>query len=216
MNIGNAARLKQPTCLDRQRADHNTVVRPFSLYLRPPATPARQRPPAAQSLTTLCFPPVQPLKIDDRAGGKPHRNQAHHCRLAYPSLSQMLNRIPAPENMARLRNFEGGTLTAMFLAKSSSGAAAGMICLFCPPGVAACMLMLFYPPGLLACIFVPISTDSVSERLGRWTRHPLGSARRGWNPLAVDIVTMLGMRCHAHQRCPPHRMRGRDGPWIPT
>ena len=27
--------------------------------------------------------------------------------------------------------------------------------------------------------------DSVSERLRRWTRNPLGSARRGSNPLAV-------------------------------
>ena len=29
--------------------------------------------------------------------------------------------------------------------------------------------------------------DSVSERLRRWTRNPLGSARRGSNPLAVDF-----------------------------
>ena len=28
--------------------------------------------------------------------------------------------------------------------------------------------------------------DSVSERPRRWTRNPLGSARRGSNPLAVD------------------------------
>ena len=33
--------------------------------------------------------------------------------------------------------------------------------------------------------------DSVSERLRRWTRNPLGSARRGSNPLAVDFV-----HCH--------------------
>ena len=30
--------------------------------------------------------------------------------------------------------------------------------------------------------------DSVSERLRRWTRNPLGSARRGSNPLAVGSV----------------------------
>ena len=29
------------------------------------------------------------------------------------------------------------------------------------------------------------ASDSVSERLRRWTRNPLGSARRGSNPLAV-------------------------------
>ena len=29
------------------------------------------------------------------------------------------------------------------------------------------------------------SCDSVSERVRRWTRNPLGSARRGSNPLAV-------------------------------
>ena len=30
--------------------------------------------------------------------------------------------------------------------------------------------------------------DSVSEWLRRWTRNPLGSARRGSNPLAVDGI----------------------------
>jgi hypothetical protein len=30
--------------------------------------------------------------------------------------------------------------------------------------------------------------DTVSERLRRWTRNPLGSARRGSNPLGVDCV----------------------------
>ena len=32
--------------------------------------------------------------------------------------------------------------------------------------------------------------DSVSERPRRWTRNPLGSARRGSNPLAVDKVQL--------------------------
>ena len=32
--------------------------------------------------------------------------------------------------------------------------------------------------------------DSVSERPRRWTRNPLGSARRGSNPLAVDRVQL--------------------------
>lgn len=36
---------------------------------------------------------------------------------------------------------------------------------------------------------LPCFTDSVSERLRRWTRNPLGSARRGSNPLAVDYVS---------------------------
>ena len=31
---------------------------------------------------------------------------------------------------------------------------------------------------------------SVSERLRRWTRHPLGFARRGLNPLAVVFVLL--------------------------
>ena len=31
-----------------------------------------------------------------------------------------------------------------------------------------------------------LACDSVSERLRRWTRNPLGSARRGSNPLAVE------------------------------
>ena len=33
-----------------------------------------------------------------------------------------------------------------------------------------------------------ILSDTVSERLRRWTRNPLGSARRGSNPLGVDIA----------------------------
>ena len=32
------------------------------------------------------------------------------------------------------------------------------------------------------------SIDTVSEWLRRWTRNPLGSARRGSNPLAVDFA----------------------------
>jgi hypothetical protein len=32
--------------------------------------------------------------------------------------------------------------------------------------------------------------DTVSERLRRWTRNPLGSARRGSNPLGVDLVEL--------------------------
>ena len=32
------------------------------------------------------------------------------------------------------------------------------------------------------------ATDTVSERLRRWTRNPLGSARRGSNPLGVDFL----------------------------
>ena len=44
--------------------------------------------------------------------------------------------------------------------------------------------------GILPCIRAwilewPGADDSVSERLRRWTRNPLGSARRGSNPLAV-------------------------------
>ena len=31
------------------------------------------------------------------------------------------------------------------------------------------------------------NNDIVSERLRRWTRNPLGSARRGSNPLAVGL-----------------------------
>ena len=34
--------------------------------------------------------------------------------------------------------------------------------------------------------------DTVSERLRRWTRNPLGSARRGSNPLAVAFVPSKG------------------------
>ena len=41
---------------------------------------------------------------------------------------------------------------------------------------------------LLPTLFsLPLDHDSVSERLRRWTRNPLGSARRGSNPLAVVL-----------------------------
>ena len=35
------------------------------------------------------------------------------------------------------------------------------------------------------------STDTVSEQLRRWTRNPLGSARRGSNPLGVVLPLLL-------------------------
>ena len=34
-------------------------------------------------------------------------------------------------------------------------------------------------------------TDTVSEWLRRWTRNPLGSARRGSNPLGVVFFSAL-------------------------
>ena len=53
--------------------------------------------------------------------------------------------------------------------------------------------------GSKLVFFEPIQ-DSVSERLRRWTRNPLGSARRGSNPLAVEfgMAGLLGfVRCAA-------------------
>ena len=43
---------------------------------------------------------------------------------------------------------------------------------------------------LIDCMYfvqVMIEHDSVSEWLRRWTRNPLGSARVGSNPIAVDF-----------------------------
>ena len=47
--------------------------------------------------------------------------------------------------------------------------------------------------GLLAtlrcrAIFLYPSTDTLSEWLRRWTRNPLGSARKGSNPLGVALL----------------------------
>ena len=39
-----------------------------------------------------------------------------------------------------------------------------------------------------ATLLVRMAADSVSERLRRWTRNSLGSARRGSNPLAVVLL----------------------------
>ena len=45
--------------------------------------------------------------------------------------------------------------------------------------------------------------DTVSERLRRWTRNPLGSARRGSNPLGVVLLRRGVLR--GAQRCNPCR-----------
>ena len=37
------------------------------------------------------------------------------------------------------------------------------------------------------------NNDTVSERLRRWTRNPLGSARRGSNPLGVAFAAQGGV-----------------------
>ena len=37
----------------------------------------------------------------------------------------------------------------------------------------------------------PSHSDTVSEWLRRWTRNPLGSARRGSNPLGVALTILL-------------------------
>ena len=42
----------------------------------------------------------------------------------------------------------------------------------------------------------PMADDSVSERLRGWTRNPMGSARRGSNPLGVEF-TMPWQGCWA-------------------
>ena len=42
-----------------------------------------------------------------------------------------------------------------------------------------------------------VQHDTVSERLRRWTRHPLGSARRGSNPLGVEFDADMHMHASA-------------------
>ena len=46
----------------------------------------------------------------------------------------------------------------------------------------------------LRCAEHVAEQDSVSERLRRWTRNPLGSARRGSNPLAAAFQSPPGGR----------------------
>ena len=41
-----------------------------------------------------------------------------------------------------------------------------------------------------SAIMINRTSDTVSERLRRWTRNPLGSARRGSNPLGVVFCAM--------------------------
>ena len=46
----------------------------------------------------------------------------------------------------------------------------------------------------IRAVFCGAIQDSVSERLRRWTRNPLGSARRGSNPLAVEKEFLCACR----------------------
>ena len=45
-----------------------------------------------------------------------------------------------------------------------------------------------------------LSVDTVSEWLRRWTRNPLGSARRGSNPLGVGFFGVDDMK-HKTSQC---------------
>ena len=48
-----------------------------------------------------------------------------------------------------------------------------------------------------SCTNLPVSDqDTVSEWLRRWTRNPLGSARRGSNPFGVVGKADLGSQVH--------------------
>ena len=53
--------------------------------------------------------------------------------------------------------------------------------------------------------------DSVSERLRRWTRNPLGSARRGSNPLAVVSQCYRGSTTFKTERTDPLRIGALKG-----
>ena len=46
--------------------------------------------------------------------------------------------------------------------------------------------------------------DSVTEWLRRWTRNPLGSARRGANPLAVALSSCFFRRLHIADNATQH------------
>ena len=46
------------------------------------------------------------------------------------------------------------------------------------------------------------STDTVSERLRRWTRDPLGSTRRGSNPLGVVARKLAALRPRSEEGMP--------------
>ena len=64
----------------------------------------------------------------------------------------------------------------------------------------------------MALCFLPSRQDTVSERLRRWTRNPLGSARRGSNPLGVALgcfrdsvrLRAQGVDCISRESNPGH------------
>ena len=62
--------------------------------------------------------------------------------------------------------------------------------------------ILLWIGGARLCVYVCVrvwfvccargcGNDTVSERLRRWTRNPLGSARRGSNPLGVVLLFLV-------------------------
>ena len=69
-------------------------------------------------------------------------------------------------------------------------------------------LRLLRSPGERPCLLRRLALkllhnqDSVSERLRRWTRNPLGSARRGSNSLAVEHAPESGVACHEYVQGP--------------
>ena len=52
--------------------------------------------------------------------------------------------------------------------------------------------------------------DTVSERLRRWTRNPLGSARRGSNPLGVALTPLAAAAMRNACEASPDRTRVRS------
>ena len=72
--------------------------------------------------------------------------------------------------------------------------------------------LLTSPCGL---VHIMLRHDTVSERLRRWTRNPLGSARRGSNPLGV-VCDSRHMHTNRHLRqgrhWPTHAVTGTRTP----
>ena len=63
-----------------------------------------------------------------------------------------------------------------------------------------------------------VAIDTLAEWLRRWTRNPLGSARRGSNPLGVDLCTRTygetKMNRHTHEAHVHSHMSGHEDSYM--
>ena len=112
---------------------------------------------------------------------------------AFRVLSTDASWTPSPSEAGPRSHTRGGTRTRNLLLRreapyplghTSSCCSLSNACLMC--SFSLCTTRVWPHLGFPFIMkYTSLDHDNVSERLRRWTRNPLGSARRGSNPLAV-------------------------------